>query len=91
MNKILNSVDPDQTAPEEQSDQGLHCLHKQITIKICIRNAKDYLIRANAISFSLFVCLRAITYEVEFSVKFLENKYFLAAFLWLLLPHFCSK
>ena len=21
-----NSVDPDQTAPEEQSDQGLHCL-----------------------------------------------------------------
>ena len=21
-----NSVDPDQTAPKEQSDQGLHCL-----------------------------------------------------------------
>ena len=21
-----NSVDPDQTAPQEQSDQGLHCL-----------------------------------------------------------------
>ena len=23
---MTNSVDPDQTAPEEQSDQGLHCL-----------------------------------------------------------------
>ena len=23
---LANSVDPDQTAPEEQSDQGLHCL-----------------------------------------------------------------
>ena len=22
----MNSVDPDQTAPKEQSDQGLHCL-----------------------------------------------------------------
>ena len=22
----VNSVDPDQTAPKEQSDQGLHCL-----------------------------------------------------------------
>ena len=24
---MANSVDPDQTAPVEQSDQGLHCLH----------------------------------------------------------------
>ena len=23
---LANSVDPDQTAPKEQSDQGLHCL-----------------------------------------------------------------
>ena len=23
---LTNSVDPDQTAPLEQSDQGLHCL-----------------------------------------------------------------
>ena len=23
---LTNSVDPDQTAPKEQSDQGLHCL-----------------------------------------------------------------
>ena len=32
LDKILtNSVDPDQTAPKEQSDQGLHCLpsHQQ--------------------------------------------------------------
>ena len=29
VNKTLNSVDPDQTAQKEQSDQGLHCLHKQ--------------------------------------------------------------
>ena len=25
-----NSVDPDQTAPEEQSDLGLHCLLRPI-------------------------------------------------------------
>ena len=24
---MANSVDPDQTAPKEQSDLGLHCLH----------------------------------------------------------------
>ena len=24
---MTNSVDPDQTAPQEQSDLGLHCLH----------------------------------------------------------------
>ena len=28
--KIANSVDPDQTAPEEQSDLGLHCLLKPL-------------------------------------------------------------
>ena len=27
---MANSVDPDQTAPEEQSDQGLHCLLRPI-------------------------------------------------------------
>ena len=25
-NVLINSVDTDQTAPKEQSDQGLHCL-----------------------------------------------------------------
>ena len=25
--RMVNSVDPDQTAPEKQSDVGLHCLH----------------------------------------------------------------
>ena len=27
---MANSVDPDQTAPLEQSDLGLHCLHMAI-------------------------------------------------------------
>ena len=27
LSRIANSVDPDQTAPLEQSDLGLHCLH----------------------------------------------------------------
>ena len=27
LSEIANSVDPDQTAPLEQSDLGLHCLH----------------------------------------------------------------
>ena len=27
-----NSVDPDQTAPKEQSDQGLHCLSFSVSI-----------------------------------------------------------
>ena len=26
VDRMANSVDPDQTAPEEQSDQNLHCL-----------------------------------------------------------------
>ena len=28
---MLNSVDSDQTAPKEQFDQGLHCLHTHIS------------------------------------------------------------
>ena len=34
-----NSADPDQTAPEEQSDQGLHCLqfHASILNNMCIK------------------------------------------------------
>ena len=27
---MANSVDPDQTAPYEQFDQGLHCLHSAL-------------------------------------------------------------
>ena len=27
-NREANNVDPDQTAPKEQSDQGLHCLQQ---------------------------------------------------------------
>ena len=27
---MTNSIDPDQTAPEEQSDLGLHCFFKPI-------------------------------------------------------------
>ena len=27
---IANSVDPDQTAPREQSDLGFNCLHKSV-------------------------------------------------------------
>ena len=27
---LANSADPDQTAPKEQSDQGLHCLHRNV-------------------------------------------------------------
>ena len=29
---MVNSVDPDQTAPQEQSDQGLHCLLRPICL-----------------------------------------------------------
>ena len=32
-NGIANSEDPDQTAPEEQSDLGLHCLPRPICPK----------------------------------------------------------
>ena len=31
---IGNNVDPDQTAPKEQSDQGLHCLPKHVHLNI---------------------------------------------------------
>ena len=31
--EIANSVDPDQTAPEEQSDLGLHCLPRPVCPK----------------------------------------------------------
>ena len=33
VNGIANSVDPDQTAPKEQSDLGLHCLPRPICPK----------------------------------------------------------
>ena len=26
--RTANNIDPDQTAPQEQSDLGLHCLHR---------------------------------------------------------------
>ena len=32
-----NSVDPDQTAPEEQSDQGLHCANSMTRWKSLLR------------------------------------------------------
>ena len=32
----INSADPDQTAPKEQSDQGLHCLHLILKSSILI-------------------------------------------------------
>ena len=28
-NRMANCADPNQTAPKEQSDQGLHCLFRQ--------------------------------------------------------------
>ena len=28
--EFINAVDPDQTAPDEQSDLGLHCFHKYL-------------------------------------------------------------
>ena len=38
-NGIANSEDPDQTAPlEEQSDLGLHCLHRPT----CPKNYDNY-------------------------------------------------
>ena len=30
VNEIADSVDPDQTAPKEQSDLGLHCLPRPV-------------------------------------------------------------
>ena len=30
VDRMANSVDPDQTAPLEQSDQNLHCLFRHI-------------------------------------------------------------
>ena len=29
-NKLTNSADPGQTAAKEQSDEGLHCLHRYV-------------------------------------------------------------
>ena len=31
LNGMANSVDPDQTALQEQSDLGLHCLHVSLS------------------------------------------------------------
>ena len=30
VNRMASSVDPDQTAPKEQSDQHLHCLFRHL-------------------------------------------------------------
>ena len=40
-----NSVDPDQTAPEEQSDQGLHCLLFHVDILHTLLNRKATLFK----------------------------------------------
>ena len=34
LSAVSNSVDPDQTAPEKQSDLGLHCLHMSFCQKL---------------------------------------------------------
>ena len=38
---MANSVDPDQTAPEEQSDLSLHCLHVAFCQKLWCSKFKD--------------------------------------------------
>ena len=37
MKLSTNSADPDLTAPEEQSDQDLHCLHRHIYQNIYVK------------------------------------------------------
>ena len=34
LSDMPNSIDPDQTAPKEQSDLGLHCLHMPFCQKL---------------------------------------------------------
>ena len=34
VDRLANSVDPDQTAPYEQSDQNLHCLFRLLYVPI---------------------------------------------------------
>ena len=33
VDRLANSAEPDQTAPLEQSDLGLHCLHRPVCPK----------------------------------------------------------
>ena len=39
---MANSVNLDQTAPKEQSDLVLHCLHIHFVRKFCVRNCCTY-------------------------------------------------
>ena len=36
--QLANSIDPDLSAPQEHSDQGLHCLCRAYTKQICRLN-----------------------------------------------------
>ena len=43
---MANSVDPDQTAPKEQSDLGLHCLYMPVR-NIGIQNFRTFTVLVN--------------------------------------------
>ena len=42
LSEEANSVDPDQTAPKEQSDLGLHCLHMPIYWPLWCTNFRTF-------------------------------------------------
>ena len=44
LSEIANSVDPDQTAPLEQSDLGLHCLHMYFVSDLEVQNFNTFTI-----------------------------------------------
>ena len=41
---VANIVDPDQTAPKEQSDQGLHCLLRPVCLNILTLYSMSYIV-----------------------------------------------
>ena len=55
---MANSVEPDQTAPEEQSDQGLHCLLRPIC-----PNTKNFYMSENVKIFCYRIIL-PVTYKL---------------------------
>ena len=59
--RLANSEDSDQTAPEEQSDQGLHCLHSSFVPIFRVNTVEFYVctvasvptFRVNMVKFSV--------------------------------------
>ena len=57
---MANSVDPNQTAPKEQSDLGLHCLHMPFCQTLCCTKFQNICLSHRFTPFVISLLISAI-------------------------------